>query len=170
LKPPATLIGLGNLLLRDEGAGVQAVRALQDRYEVPPDLEVVDGGTAGLDLLPFIEGRKRVLFVDAVNFGEEPGFIGELNNEEIPAFFAVKSSLHHLGLADVLAAAQLLGTLPQEVCLIGIQPNTLEPGLELSAELQARLEYLLRKIIAKLGEWGISLHRKVQGSKFKVQS
>jgi len=161
VKPQVTLIGLGNLLLKDEGAGVHAVRVLQDRYEIPPNLEVVDGGTAGLDLLPFIEGRERVLFVDAVNFGEEPGFIGELNNEEIPAFFAVKSSLHHLGLADVLAAAQLLGTLPEEICLIGIQPHTLEPGLELSAELQARLEYLLEKILSKLKAWRISCPRRV---------
>ncbi len=160
MKPQATLIGLGNLLLRDEGAGVHVIRVLQEKYVVPPGLEIVDGGTAGLDLLPFIEGIERVLFVDAVNFGEEPGFIGELNNEEIPAFFAVKSSLHHLGLADVLAAAQLLGTLPQEVCLIGIQPHTLEPGLELSAELQARLDDLLEKILTKLSDWGISCPRR----------
>ncbi len=160
MKPQITLIGLGNILLRDEGVGVQAVRALLERCEAPPGLEIVDGGTAGLDLLPFIEGRDRVLFVDAVNFGQEPGFIGELKNEEIPAFFAVKSSLHHLGLADVLAAAQLLDTLPPEICLIGIQPHTLELGLELSAVLQARLDAFLEQILAKLRDWGISCPRR----------
>jgi hydrogenase maturation protease len=155
LKPQVTLIGLGNILLRDEGIGVHVVQALEERYETPPQLEIVDGGTAGLDLLPFIEDRARILFVDAVNFGREPGFIGELNNEEIPAFFAAKSSLHHLGLADVLAAAQLLNTLPPEICLIGIQPHTLEPGLELSGELQACLDALLGRILGKLQEWDI---------------
>ena len=153
---PVTLIGLGNILLQDEGVGVQAIRQIQEHYEVPPELEIVDGGTSGLDLLPFIEGRDRVLFVDAVNFGKELGFIGELNNAEIPAFFTVKSSLHHLGLADVLAAAQLLDTLPPEICLIGIQPHTMELGLGLSPTLQSHLEAFLAQILAKLQDWGIS--------------
>ncbi len=150
-----TLIGLGNLLMRDEGVGVQMVRAIEECYELPPELEVVDGGTAGLDLLPYIEGRDRVLFVDAVNFRKEPGYIGVMENEEIPALFATKGSLHHLGLMDLLAAAQLLEVAPREICLIGIQPQILEIGLELSLLLQGKLEFLLRRIIAKLKEWGL---------------
>jgi len=157
VKPQVTLIGLGNILLRDEGVGVQAVRALSERYEAPPGLEIVDGGTSALDLLPYIEGRDRVLFVDAVNFGKAPGYIGVLQNAEIPAFFGAKSSLHHLGLADVLAAAQLLDSLPPEICLLGIQPHTLETGLELSETLQERLDALLGQILAKLRDWGLSL-------------
>jgi len=157
LEKKISLIGLGNILIRDEGAGVQAVRALEEGWELPPELEVVDGGTSGLDLLPYIEGRDRVLFVDAVNFGKEPGYIGVLENQEIPALFAVKDSLHHLGLMDVLAAAQLLDALPREVCLIGIQPLSLETGLELSPLLQEKLELLLHRIIAKLQEWGLVL-------------
>ena len=152
-----TLIGLGSLLMRDEGVGVHLVRALEERYELPPELEVVDGGTAGLDLLPFIEGRDRVLFVDAVNFGREPGFIGVLENQEIPAIFPAKASLHHLGLMDVLAAAELLDVAPREICLIGIQPLTLELGLELSALLQGKLGLLLERIVTKLREWGLSI-------------
>src|SRR5664280_1538262 len=93
-----TLIGLGNLLMQDEGVGVHAVRYLEAHYETPPGLEVVDGGTFALDLLPYIENRDRVLFVDAVNFRKEPGYIGALQNQEIPALFGVKDSLHHLGL------------------------------------------------------------------------
>ena len=109
MEPKITLIGLGNILLRDEGVGVHAVRYLEAHYESPPGLEVVDGGTSGLDLLPYIENRDRVLIVDAVNFRKEPGYIGVLKNQEVPALFALKDSLHHLGLMDVLAAAQLLG-------------------------------------------------------------
>ncbi|MFZ5452881.1 MAG: HyaD/HybD family hydrogenase maturation endopeptidase [Thermodesulfobacteriota bacterium] len=156
MTPKITLIGLGNILLQDEGVGVHAVRQIQERYETPPELEIVDGGTSGLDLLPYIEGRDRVLFVDAVKFGQEPGYIGILENEEIPAFFAVISSLHHLGLADILAAAQLLGTLPPEICLIGIQPYSLETDLELSPHLKVRLEALLKQVLAKLQDWGLS--------------
>jgi hydrogenase maturation protease len=150
-----TLIGLGSILMRDEGVGVAAVRALEDRYELPPELEVVDGGTSGLDLLPYLEGRDRVLFVDAVNFQREPGYIGVLINQEIPALFAPKGSLHHLGLMDVLAAAQLMDIAPREVCLIGVQPQVIELGLELSELLKEKLEPLLARIISKLEEWGV---------------
>jgi hydrogenase maturation protease len=156
VTPKITLIGLGNILLQDEGVGVHAIRHIQKRYETPPELEIVDGGTSGLDLLPFIEGRDRVLFVDAVRFDQEPGHIGILENEEIPALFPVKSSLHHLGLTDVLATAHLLGTLPPEICLIGVQPYSLGTDLELSPRLQDRLEDLVEQVIAKLQDWGLS--------------
>jgi hydrogenase maturation protease len=152
-----TLIGLGNLLLRDEGIGIHAIRALEARNLVPPGLEIVDGGTSGLDLLPYIEGRDRVLFVDAVNFRKEPGYIGVLENQEIPAMFSHKDSLHHLGLIDVLAAAQLLDVAPREVCLVGIQPHIIETGLELSEPLKAKLPLVLSCILAKLQDWGLSV-------------
>jgi hydrogenase maturation protease len=150
-----TLIGLGNLLLRDEGIGIHAVRALEAGYPLPPGLEIIDGGTAGLDLLPYIEGRDRVLFVDAVNFQKEPGYIGVLENQEIPARLSHKGSLHHLGLIDVLAVAQLLDVAPVEICLIGIQPHLIETGLELSELLQAKLPQLLTRILAKIQDWGL---------------
>jgi hydrogenase maturation protease len=150
-----TIIGLGNILMQDEGVGVQAVRALEARYELPPELEVVDGGTSGLDLLPFIEGRDRVLFVDAVNFHREPGYIGIMENQEIPACFPPKGSLHHLGLMDILATAQLLEIAPREICLIGIQPQIIALGLELGELMQEKMAALLGKITAKLEEWGL---------------
>jgi hydrogenase maturation protease len=156
LQRKLTLIGLGNLLMQDEGVGVRAVQALEEGWELPPELQVVDGGTSGLDLLPYIEGRDRVLFVDAVNFNREPGYIGVLEDREIPVLFATKDSLHHLGLMDVLAAAQLLEVSPREVCLIGIQPQSLETGLELSPLLQGKMALLLERIIGKLQEWGLA--------------
>jgi hydrogenase maturation protease len=155
-----TLLGLGSLLMQDEGAGVHAVRYIQEHYETP-GLEIVDGGTAGLDLLDFIENRNRLIVVDAVNFGKEPGYIGVLRNEEIPSFFSIKASLHHLGLTDVLAAAQLLDISPQEICLIGIQPQTLALGLELTDMIQEKLDVLVERIISQLQEWGISCRRRL---------
>ena len=152
------LIGLGNILMQDEGVGVHVVNAVKERFEIPPELEIVDGGTAGLDLLPFFEGRDRVLLVDAVDFGEEPGFIGELANEAIPARFGKnKASLHHIGLAEVMAIAQMQNILPQEICLIGIQPASLDPGLELTEILQGKFDTLIVRVLAKLGEWDVHL-------------
>ncbi len=153
-----SLIGLGNILMQDEGVGVHAIKAVQERFEVPPELEIIDGGTAGLDLLPFFEGRDRVLLVDAVDFGEEPGFIGDLANEAIPALFGKnKASLHHVGLAEVLATARILDILPREICLIGIQPHTIDLGLELTTLLQEHLEGLIARIHDKLRDWNLPL-------------
>ncbi len=153
-----SLIGLGNILMQDEGVGVHAVKAVQERFAVPPELDIVDGGTAGLDLLPFLEDRDRVLLVDAVDFGKEPGFIGELENEAIPALFGKnKASLHHVGLAEVLATARLLDILPREICLIGIQPQAMDLGLELSELLQQHLEGLIARISNKLRDWNLHL-------------
>jgi hydrogenase maturation protease len=153
-----TLLGLGNILMRDDGVGVHAVKAVQERFEVPPELDIVDGGTSGLDLLPFIEGRDRVIFVDAVDFGKEPGFIGELVNDDIPAFFSKdKASLHHIGLTDVLATGRLLNIIPEEICLIGIQPQRIEMGLELTEVLQGKLDLLVSRIRDKLRDWGVHL-------------
>jgi hydrogenase maturation protease len=157
-----TLLGLGNILMRDDGVGVHAVKAVQQGFEVPPELEIVDGGTAGLDLLPFLEGRDRVLLVDAVDFGAAPGFIGELANDAIPAFFSQnRASLHHLGLGEVLATAQLLNILPPDICLLGIQPLSIETGLELTEVLQGKLDLLVARIVGKLADWGVHLAPRV---------
>ncbi len=157
MEKKITVVGLGNILMQDEGAGVHAVRALEAGFELPPELVVLDGGTIGLDLLAYIENQDRAMFVDAVNFGKEPGYIGVLENQEIPALFATKDSLHHLGLMDVLAAAQLLEVTPRETCLIGIQPSSLETGLELSPLLRGKMGLLLEQIIAKLKAWGLTV-------------
>jgi hydrogenase maturation protease len=162
MLPRITLIGLGNILMRDEGVGVHAVRYIQENCAVPPELEIVDGGTSGLDLLSFIEGRDRVLFVDSVNFDREPGYIGVLTNGQIPALFGVKDSLHHMGLMDVLAAAQLLDKLPGQMSLIGIQPHTIGIGLELTPTIQARLEPLVDQILDQMAACGFKLKRKAE--------
>jgi hydrogenase maturation protease len=159
MEPKVSLIGLGNILMMDEGVGVHAVNAVQELYEVPPQLEIVDGGTSGLDLLPYLEGRERVLIVDAVDFGKEPGFMGMLENDDIPAAFQIKASLHHLGLLDVIATAKLLGKAPQEICLIGIQPQTIDLGVGLSPLMQEKLGILIDRVLAKLSEWDLKCVR-----------
>ncbi|MCX7794054.1 MAG: HyaD/HybD family hydrogenase maturation endopeptidase [Thermodesulfovibrionales bacterium] len=149
------VLGLGNILLSDEGIGVRVVEELRERYTFFPDIEIVDGGTKGLDLLPLFESREKVLIVDAVDFGREPGYIGILEKSEIPTILHSKLSVHHIGLGEVLLAAQMLGIMPEEICLIGIQPYTLETGLELSSTIASKKEELLRSIVDKLRLWGV---------------
>jgi hydrogenase maturation protease len=118
-------------------------------------VEVVDGGASGLDLLPYMEKRDKVLVIDAVNFGREPGFIGMVENDDIPAFLQSKVSLHHLGLADVLSAAKLMDASPRELCLIGVQPYTVDLGLDMSREMWDKVEILLDRVVKRLQEWGV---------------
>ncbi len=157
MSPKVTLIGLGNILMRDEGVGIHVANHMMQNFRVCDDLQIVDGGTSGLDLLPFIENREHVLFVDAVNFNKEPGHIGRLANEQVPSLFGVKDSLHHMGLMDLLAAAQLMEKLPKQICLVGIQPKRIETGLELTDTIAARMPWLIDRVVTQINSWGISI-------------
>ncbi len=157
MKPKnITIIGVGNILMQDEGVGVHAVNAFQERYSVPDTVEIVDGGTAGFGLLEFFEGRDKVLIVDAVDFGREPGFIDVLENDAIPARFGAKASLHHLGLLEVISVTNLMGTTPKELCLIGIQPKTIELGLDMTPGIWDKVDAIIERMITKLREWNVS--------------
>lgn len=155
-----SLIGLGNLLLRDEGVGVHAVEALKGKYDFPEEVRLLDGGTLGLDLLHLIEGMDRVLFVDAVDLKKKPGTIAVIEGEDLPSLLEPKLSLHHVGLSDLLFASGFLGTRPAEIVLIGIQPETMEMGLELSRTVKERFDELLQTVLEKLREWGLEIKEK----------
>jgi hydrogenase maturation protease len=149
------ILGIGNVLLQDEGVGVHAVQQLEQRYDMPAEVRVLDGGTMGLDLLPFLEEAERLLIIDAVDAEHPPGTIIRLVNDDVPSVLQHKLSPHHVGVADMLAAARLQGCLPGQVVLIGIQPHSLEVGMELSSTLSARMPDILRAIITELQSWGL---------------
>ncbi len=149
------VIGLGNILLKDEGIGVHAVNAVRERYTFSPDVEILDGGTLGLDLLHFFEGRDRALIVDAVDFGKDAGYIGMMEDDDIPSKLFAKLSVHHIGLSDVLFAAKLKDITPSKIRLIGVQPQSLEVGLEMTDAIAGKMEYLIEEIIRTLREWNI---------------
>ncbi len=150
------VIGLGNILLRDEGVGVHVVKILKERYTFSPPVELIDGGTMGLDLLPFFEDYEKVLIVDAVDFGREPGYIEEIEDDQIPSVFLPKLSAHHIGLCDVLFAAKLMDIKPPKICLIGIQPRSLDVGLEMTERIKSTLGKLTGLILEKLKEWKVT--------------
>jgi hydrogenase maturation protease len=154
-KSPLCVVGLGNILLRDEGVGVHAANTIKQRYTFSPDVEIIDGGTMGLDLLPIFEGRDKVLIIDAVDFGREPGHIGTIENDDIPSVLNSKLSVHHINLSDVLFAAKLMDISPSEICLIGIQPQSLDVGLDMTGEIKGKIEILIDAVIGKLKEWNV---------------
>jgi hydrogenase maturation protease len=154
------ILGVGNLLLADEGVGIQTIERLQMEYEIPPGVKLLDGGTMGLDLLYHLEGVRRLLLVDAVETGQKPGTLLRLEGEEVPTFFALKMSPHEVGVPDMLSAAKLTDCYPEEVVLWGVQPGSLETSLELSPAVAAQVGPLIAKITQELERWGAILRRR----------
>jgi len=158
------LLGIGNVLMGDEGVGVHALRLLRERYSFPREVKLLDGGTMGLDLLVYLEGAKRLLILDALRQGAAPGTVTVLQDGQIPAALRAKLSVHQIGLDDVLFAMALRGKTPPEMCLVGVEPKAMgELCLELSPELQAALPRMLKETLRKLSQWGIEVRESVPG-------
>lgn len=148
------VLGVGNKLMSDEGVGVHVIERLIEKYRIPEEVQVLDGGTLGLDLLYYLEGIENLLLVDAAETGKEPGTIIRLEGEQVPAFMSVKISPHQMGVPDMLAAAKLQGTYPQRLVLWGVQPDLITLGLELSPLLAARRDFLADRLVEELRGWG----------------
>lgn len=153
------VLGLGNILLSDEGVGVHAAAALARSYTFTPSLDILDGGTLGLDLLPFFQTRDRILIIDAINLGKPPGYLAKFNGSEIRAVFTGRLSVHHIGFADLLSATLLTRETPPDLCLIGVQPLSLHMGLELTSHIRNLLDPILDLAVIKLQEWKIECFR-----------
>ncbi len=150
------VLGLGNILLADEGVGVRVIERLLEQYDFPEGVRVMDGGTLGLDLLPYLEDASRLLVVDAVQARKPAGTLVRLAGDEIPVFLdASKVSPHQEGLEDLLAVATLKGYLPQEVVFWGAQIESLGVGLELSPAVASQVDALVGKVLEELERWGI---------------
>jgi hydrogenase maturation protease len=155
MRSKTVLIGLGNILLRDEGLGVHLVQHLQANHSFPSHVTLLDGGTLGLDLLPYLDEVGCLVLVDAVDVDSPPGTIVRWEDNDIPASLSVKMSPHQIGLADLLVAASLIDTLPERVILWGMQPAVIEPGLELSPEVEAAMLELEASILSELQAAGM---------------
>lgn len=150
------VLGIGNLLWADEGFGVRCVEALESGWQCPPGVTILDGGTQGLYLLPQVSEATRLLVLDAVDYGLAPGTLVRVVGDDVPRFLgAKKMSLHQTGFQEVLASAALIGRLPREMVLIGVQPAELEDfGGSLSPAVRARIPEAVAMAVAQLSEWG----------------
>jgi hydrogenase maturation protease len=147
---PATLVlGVGNILLRDEGAGVRAVEVLRE-MDLPEGVEALDGGTLGADLVDLIAGRERLIVVDVVRAGGAPGTVYRLSPDDLIRPDAPHLSLHQTGLMDALQMAKHLGCAPREIIIFGIEPRVIDYGLSLSNEIAAVLPRVIALVLAKL--------------------
>ncbi len=148
------VLGVGNKLMSDEGVGVHVIERLVAGHDLPEEVQVLDGGTLGMDLLYYLEGIENLLLVDAVEAHKEPGAMIRLEDEDVPAFLSMKISPHQLGVPDMLAAAKLKGQYPTRLVLLGIQPELLEIGLDLSPLIESKVDILVTKVVAQLKAWG----------------
>lgn len=146
------VLGVGNLLMGDEGAGVHAVRALESRG-LPEGAEAVDAGTAGLGLIGFFGGVRRLIFIDCVDMGLPPGTVRRFSPDQVRELCRGREmSLHETGVLEVLELARNTGELAAEteVALYGIQPASLGWSTELSAECRAAVEEVVSLIFQEL--------------------
>ncbi|MFQ5862798.1 MAG: HyaD/HybD family hydrogenase maturation endopeptidase [Candidatus Brocadiales bacterium] len=145
------ILGVGNILLRDEGVGVRVVEKIKNEHPLPDNVEVVDGGTLGLRLIPYLEGREAIFIVDAIDRGGKPGELFRIEANDIDDIYnARKLSAHQIGLREVLALSRLQNFLPKRVCLFGIQPQTVGIGLELSEPVSSRLDELIEMLLEEV--------------------
>jgi hydrogenase maturation protease len=156
---PILLLGIGNLLWADEGFGVRCVEAFSAQWRVPEHVTVMDGGTQGLYLLPYLATARRLIIFDAIDYGLPAGTLRLVENAEVPRFMGVKKmSLHQTGFQEVLASAELLGQLPEEMLLIGVQPAELDDyGGSLRPAVRARVPEAIELAAQRLRDWGVDL-------------
>jgi len=137
------VLGIGNLVMNDDAAGVLVAQELDERYkDRPENLQIIDGGTLGLDLLVYIEWADKLVLIDAVDCGLDAGTVVKLEGEDIDVAFESKLSAHQMGMKDMLLTAELMDYRPEEVVLYGIQSGNVEMDMELSAPVQSNLKKL----------------------------
>jgi len=150
----ATVLGLGNVLMGDEGVGVRAAEALRGR--VPEGVRVVGAGALGLELLAEFEGARRLLILDCLDAGVPAGRILRMKGAGVTGPPRPNLSPHELGVGDLLSLAALHGKVPEEVVVLGIQPASVAPRLGLSPEIEAALPRLVREALRIVSRWGTS--------------
>jgi hydrogenase maturation protease len=153
----AVILGIGNTILSDEGVGVRAVELFEKSYRIPEFLQVIDGGTSGMEMIEDLSHLDFLVVLDTIVAGKPPSTIVKLAGKEVPAFFRRKLSPHQIGLSDVLASLEFLEAEPKDIVVIGVQPVTMELGLELSPDVAARLPEMVAMAVAEFASRGVVL-------------
>jgi hydrogenase maturation protease len=157
MNPESVLaLGIGNLLWADEGFGVRAVQALHAQWSFHSRVILLDGGTQGFNLLPFVQDARRMIIFDAIDYGLQPGTLKVLMNSQVPRFMGSKKlSLHQTGFQEVLGVAELTGSLPSELVLIGVQPEELDDfGGNLRLSVRSMIQPAVEIAVEYLRRWG----------------
>ena len=153
------ILGIGNILWADEGYGIRAAETLNARYRLPGGTRIMDGGTQGIFLLPWVRSATQLLIFDAVDFGLEPGTLRLVRDGDVPRFMGAKKvSMHQAGFQEVLSSAELSGQFPERLALVGVQPALLDDyGGSLTASVRAQIDPAVQLAVDVLRQWGVEL-------------
>jgi hydrogenase maturation protease len=156
------ILGIGNLLWADEGFGVRCIEELNACYAFAGNVRLMDGGTQGLFLLPWVSSASRLLIFDAIDFGLAPGELHLIRDDDVPQYLGAKKvSMHQTGFQEVLASARLLNGKPQQLALIGVQPEQLDDyGGSLRDGIRQRIPEAIALACSVLRDWGVAFHER----------
>ena len=152
----ALVLGVGNVLLGDEGVGVRVAEELNARYRDSEEVEILDGGTAGIELLRYLEGRDILIIIDAMAGGHPPGSVYLVEGDDVPKRFMEKISPHQIGLSDLLAAAIISDTLPPRIIMYAVEPKNLATGIGLTPEVEEAAGRVVSLVAAHLDSVGLA--------------
>ena len=143
-------MGVGNLLLKDEGVGIHVIQALQDSpLPINVPVKIIDGGTSP-DVVHLLDGTDKLIVIDAVEGGGHPGSIYRFQANDVTMDANIFTSLHQIGLLDNLNMMECIGSKPKDVVIIGVETKEIDWGLELSPELEQKIPQIIRVVLQEL--------------------
>ncbi len=156
-KPHVTILGIGNILLTDEGFGVRVIEKLFDEYAFPENVDVVEGGVLGIHLLGTLSKADHLIVVDAVKNKQPPGTLYRLEKEELPERILMKNSLHQTDFLETLTLCQMIDKAPETIVVLGAEPEDIEThSVELTPVVAARVEDTVEMVLRELDRLGVS--------------
>jgi hydrogenase maturation protease len=156
------VLGLGNVLLGDDGVGAAAITHLLEEYRVPEGARVLDGGTLGLSLLPYLQETESVILVDAIRSDAPPGSLVRLDGEEVAPAVATRLSPHQIGVADLLDSARWLDQYPTRLVLLGIVPESIDLTVGLSSAVARSMPDLIQQVVDEARSLGLEFIRQIR--------
>jgi hydrogenase maturation protease len=161
MPPNITVLGIGNILLTDEGFGVRVVEKLFDEYEFPENVSLVDGGVLGINLLGVIAEAKHLIVVDAVKNKQPPGTLYRLEKDELPERILLKNSLHQTDFLETLTLCQAIDKVPETTVVLGVEPeDILTHSVDMTPTIAARVDEMMDLVIRELNRLGVVANKR----------
>lgn len=160
-QPQITVLGIGNILLTDEGFGVRVVEKLYDEYEFPDNVSLVDGGVLGINLLGVIAEAKHLIVVDAVKNKQPPGTLYRLEKDELPERILLKNSLHQTDFLETLTLCQAIDKVPETTVVLGVEPeDILTHSVDMTPTVAARVDEMMDLVLRELDHLGVTANKR----------
>lgn len=157
------VLGIGCTLLTDEGFGVKVIHEIYRRYDFPPNVELMDGATLGVNLLGYISQVDDLIVVDAIHNKGKPGDLYRLEGDQVPERIRAKNSLHQVDFLEALTLCQAIGNVPKTV-IIGVEPEDIDTcSIDLTPTIQAKFEPIIEMVLAELDRLGVEYKTKKEG-------